>query len=338
MYNSDNQERDVAMKRTYLAPLAAVLLAAGCAGPQVWVTVRPPFDCQKIAAIAVPPFKNESRDPDAGRIFANKLAALLAERGPYKVIYGEQLPGGAAPTELSPQALKDLAGAAGADAVLAGTVMRYASDRYHEVRFYDEPFTQDEGIHEMYYDEAPVDWFKIDAAVEASVRLIETATGKVLWSDTRMATSSDYGSPPKMSEPEVLDRAADSVAGKLLLGLVPHQERVRVPRGSLTVCGDYIDHPLDIRSTFTPRDEALYLVIELDSEFAGNKIALGVEKLDTRSSIVEDSFAWDGAKDSRVFRKEMRDLIAIGGYGKYRASYAIDGVPAAHADFTLREK
>ncbi|MCX6357772.1 MAG: hypothetical protein NT045_07880, partial [Candidatus Aureabacteria bacterium] len=307
------------MKQIYLAALAAALLASGCMAPNVWVTVRPRFDCDKLKTVAVVPFRNESKIPDAGQVMADKIAALLVQRAPYRVLAPEDLPQAAKELlkegPVTADSAAKFAAAAGADAVLTGTVLRYRSDRFHEVRFYGTPSGFDEGDHAAYYyDEIPEDWFKIDAAVETSVELLDGTRGDQLWSDTRMGTSFSYGSPPPLDEDAVLDHAADASARKLLLGLVPHQERVRVPRGSLVICADYLDHPLDIRTAFTPADRTLYLVVDLDRTFTGKEIALTIEKAGTASPVSEDRFTWDESSDTRVFKKEIAGLVAKEGY------------------------
>lgn len=227
----------VMSKSRFITGIFIAAAAAGCAGPRVWVEVSPRFDYQNVHTIAVLPFENKSASPDAGGVVSGKLAALLRQRGPYKIAPGSALkvdaqkdylsPGG----DMKPAVAMELGRASGADALLAGAVLSYKSDKSHEVRFYGEPFGFDESMHEAYYDEVPVDWYKVDAVVEAQIRLIDVSTGKVIWSDSRTATASSYGAPPALGEAEVLDRAADGAVRKLLLGLIPHEQRIRLPRG-----------------------------------------------------------------------------------------------------------
>jgi hypothetical protein len=324
------------------AAVAAVLV--GCAGPNVWVTIRPRFDSQKVHTIAVLPFENRSGCPGAGQVVSEKLTALLLQRGPYKIAPGGTLkadtPKNYSPPagDMDPAVAMELGRSTGAEALLGGTVLNYKSDRFHEVRFYGEPFEYGESPHPTYYDNVPVDWYKIDAVVEASIRLIDASTGKAIWSDSRTGTSSSYGAPPSLGEAEVLDQAADSAARKLLLGLIPHEQRVRVPRGSLAVCGAFIDHAVDIRSTFTPRDDALYVVIELDREFAGKEILVKIDKVDTGATISEERYTWEEASDIHAFKENIAALVAKGGLGSYRATYFINGRRIAHTDFRIRKE
>ena len=322
--------------------VAAVLI--GCAGPGIWVTIRPQFDCQKIHTIAVLPFENKSGCPGAGQVVSEKLTALLLQRGLYKITQAGALkadtpknyssPAG----DMDPAVAMELGRPTGAEALLSGTVLNYKSDRFHEVRFYGEPFEYGESPHPTYYDNVPVDWYKIDAVVEAGIRLIDASTGKVIWSDSRTGTSSTCGAPPAMGEAEVLDQAADSAARKLLLGLIPHEQRVRVPRRSLVVCGAFIDHAVDIRSTFTPGDDALHVVIELDREYAGKEIMLKIDKVDTGVTISEERYTWGEADDTHAFKENISMLVAKGGFGKYRATYFMGGTRITRADFRIRKE
>ncbi|MEJ2746121.1 MAG: hypothetical protein P8123_10635 [bacterium] len=328
-------------KLRFVPALLVAVLLVGCAGPRIWIEVRPQFDYQKIHSIAVLPFENKSDCPDAGDIMSEKITALLIQRGPYKIVSGGALnvdakkdyvsSGGA----VDPAVAMDIGRSSGAEAILTGTVLNYKSDRFHEVRFYGEPFEFDECMHEAYYDEVPVDWYKIDAVVEAGVRLIDVSTGKVLWFDSRTGTASSYGSPPPMGEAEVLDKAADGAVRKLLLGLIPHEQRVRIPRGSIVVCGAFISHAVDIRSNYTAGDGLLYVVIELDKEFAGNEILMEIEKADTGVSISEERYVW-GKTDVHAFKEDIAALVAKGGLGKYRAVYFMKGRKISESDFHIR--
>jgi len=341
---NQNAEAGKMSHSRYAAGIFIAAALIGCAGPRIWVTVRPQFDYQKIHTIAVLPFENKSGCADAGQVVSEKLTALLLQRGPYTMAPGETpkvdpqkdylSPGG----DMAPAVAAELGRSAGAEALLIGAVLNYKSDRFHEVRFYGAPFGFDESMHEAYYDEIPVDWYKIDAVVEARIRLIDASTGKVIWSDSRTGTSSSYGAPPAMDEAEVLDQAADSAARKLLLGLVPHEQRVRVPRGSPVVCGAFIDHAVDIRSTFTPRDDSLYVVIELDREFAGKEILMKIDKADTGVNISEERCAWEGGSDTHAFKENIKTLVAKGGFGKYRAAYFVSGTRISEADFHIRKE
>jgi len=319
----------------------AALSLAGCAVQHVWVTVRPQFDFQKIKTLAVVPFDNQSAAPDAGRVMADKLSSLLSQRGIYKVVSGSRpVAPQAAGGDMTPQAVQEICKSLGADALLDGTVEHYKADQAHEVRFYDENFgiDLDEPAHAYHYEEVPEDWFRIDATVEASIRLHAVSTGQVIWRDSRVGTASSYGSPPPLDKEDVLDRASDSAARKLLLGLIPHEMKVRVPRGTLVTCAEYIDHPVDIRTVFTPRDTSLYVVIELDRNYAGKEIILRVDKADTESLIFEDRHTWSAEDDTYAVREDLSSLIQKGGFGRYRASYTLDGKRITEHDFYLREK
>lgn len=323
---------------------AAFSLAAlsGCAAPKVWITVEPRFDYRAISTVAVLPFENRSDDPDAGRIAAEKVAAVLAERSAWKIITWRDLGPGEAVDDIFSAGKLDaskaaaLARAAGADAVLTGAVLSYQSDGTHEVRLANDPFPDETTLQRgTAFDDEPVNWYQVDAAAEFSVAVLDAANGQALWTDARTGTASDRGAPPRLSEAEVLDRAADAAARKLLLGFIPHRERVRVSPGCLVTCGDYIDHPVDVRSRFTTRDAAVYAVVELPSVFAGKEIVLALQKVSTNSLVRQHCLTWDDAQDTRAFKQETAALANGAGYGGYRVTCHVDGQEIARADFTL---
>lgn len=326
------------------APAVAFALAAlaGCASPKVWLTMEPRFDYRRIGTVAVLPFENRSDEPAAGEVAAGKLAALLAERSAWKIVTWRDLPSPSAVDALFPNGKLDAPAAArfaksnGADAVLAGAVLQYKSDQSHEVRLADDPFPDETTLQGgPAFDSEPVDWYQVDAVAELSIALLDSADGQELWTDSRTGTAADRGAPPRLSGAEVLDKAADAAVRKLLLGLVPHQERVRVPRGALVTCGEYIDHAVDIRSAFTARDPAVYAVVELGSEFAGKKIVLTLTKVAAGSLVAEHRFAWDDAQDTQAFGRGAAELAREAGYGRYRVACSIDGREIARTDFTL---
>lgn len=330
------------LPRACIAALS-LLAAAGCASPKIWITVQPRFDYRKVSTVAVLPFENRSDTPDAGEVAAQKLADLLEARTPWRIVTWRDIaPPVAAERifpdgKLDPAAAAEAGRAAGADTVLTGTVVHYKSEESREVRLSEEPFPDEDSLQDGYsYEELPVNWYSMEAVADFALVLLDAATGKELWSDERTATASDRGEPPRLTESQVLDNAADSAARKLLLGLVPHQERVRIPRGSLVACGEYIDHPVDIRSAFRPSDGFFYLVIELESEFAGEEIVLTLQKPSSQSLVAEHRFVWDDASDTRAFKEDIRKIVDEEGCGTFRAAYSLEGREAAATEITIR--
>ena len=131
---------------------------------------------------------------------------------------------------------------------------------------------------------------------------------------------------------------ADSAVRKLLLGLIPHEQRVRVPRGSIVVCGAFINHAVDIRPNYTTRDGSLYVVIELGNEFAGKEILMKINKADTGASVSEERYTWGEDDDIHPFKEDIATLVAKGGLGKYCAAYFMGGRKIGNADFHIRKE
>ncbi len=326
--------------------LVSIVILLGCADQKVWVTIKPQFDYQKIRTIAVLPFLNEPGYPEAGEIVSDKLTDLLVQRSKYNVLPESKLQAAIPKQDMylsakqDPSRAMEICRLVGADAILTGTVKQYKADHFHEVRHYigDPYMPEDEPFHAYYYDELPHDWFKIDAIVEVSINLIDCSTGKTIWSDSKMGTFQSFGSPPPLSEVDVLSNAADSSVRKLFLGLVVHQEWERVPRRSILTCSEYIDHPIDKRKTFSASDPHLYVVVQLNRDFAGKQLLLKIDKGDTGGLIAQYQYRWEPATDTHAFKVDTKDLIDKGGYGKYRATYFLDDKKIAHTEFKIDQQ
>ena len=333
------------MKTRTFTALLAVLGLAGCGTPGVWITKKPSFDYRKIKVLAVLPSENSSEYPGANRIVSDKLTSLLVQNGSYTILSRGDLKGlipeGDLPEggKVTPAGAMEIGHLTGADALLTGRVERYDCGLTQETRYETMPIwgTWDDfdAIPDSY--DSPYDYYMIDAEVSVSVTLTDTSNGTVLWTDSRKASYHTSGSPPPESRSEALGEASDTAMKQLYLGLVVHQEKERVPPGSLFTCSEYIDHPIDERTRFTASDRAVFVVIDLNSGFVDKKVLLNVEKGEGGKLVASFEYTWDNTGDTHAFTLPTKDLIKKGGYGKYRATYSMDGRRIGRTDFSLSE-
>jgi hypothetical protein len=155
------------------------LLVLSCGPKYVFkpIRVNPPFDSSFIKKIAVIEFSNYSGTPGAGKIIADKVEQFLVYGGSntYKVITRMELDhilreyNLRAIGILNSTTAKKIGKLAGVDAIIIGNVQNY---KVETSRWVKNPG----------YGPA-ITVFKRTATVSFSIKVINTMTGEVVWSD-----------------------------------------------------------------------------------------------------------------------------------------------------------
>jgi TolB-like protein len=144
------------LRTAAVACLLLAVTAAGCnTASRTWRAEG--LSADGMGTVAIIPFENLAGYPNAGHVMADLLEAELLARGAPDLMPGTEVREALAEHEgtvLSPEALGRVLGV---DAVIVGRVTEYK----YKVSLGEEP------------------------AVGVSVRLIDTATGEVLWSAAR---------------------------------------------------------------------------------------------------------------------------------------------------------
>lgn len=140
----------------------ALLLAAGCANKYGRDHVSANRGACERLVVAVMPFQGVSESPGSGLIVADVLANELYALGGFILVTPEVLAARAAPREGEVLSPEEMGRMVGARYILTGRVTEY---------------TYKSGVGEQ-------------PAVGITARLIESATGRVLWSATRARTGS----------------------------------------------------------------------------------------------------------------------------------------------------
>jgi len=231
-----------------------VLLNLSCAPAlyDVWESHPPSFDTSKIKRIAVLPFKNYSSYNGAGVLLSDKLTSKLAQSGQFVIIEREALEAILDEQDLGLYDLVEDATAAragrllGANAIITGKVTLASVNSLSSKEY------------SATYDAVQV---STTASVNASIRVLDTETGRLLWSKSSSKAINDQGfvstrNSGKEAE-ELVDAFADLafviktkkkqpkapqvvlqetlalVTEDLFWDLVPHRTRIRKQKDQL---------------------------------------------------------------------------------------------------------
>ncbi|HEU4365371.1 MAG TPA: hypothetical protein VFT13_07880, partial [Candidatus Krumholzibacteria bacterium] len=119
--------------RAVICAAAAIMLAAGCGGPQVQVFTNPEADLSFYERVGVVPFRSLAADRLAGEKFTTEFTTALLASELFEVVdYGifvshvTKILGTRSPAEgLSADEIKQVAAAAGVQGLFVGTVSEY---------------------------------------------------------------------------------------------------------------------------------------------------------------------------------------------------------------------
>jgi len=326
--------------------LAAIL--SGCRGKdKVTVVVKPQFEYETIKRVAVIDFKNSTGRPQGKAVsdaIAAKLTAILVQNGTYEVVTRDRLQAVLSEQNLSMTTHVDQSTAvkigkiAAVDAIITGNVTQCRHDVRNERRTRDKyglvngQFTKTGTV--------PYTWTKRQVDVSASIQLISTSTGRVIWSGdqggSQWSQSSAMGNPPKMSIGQCQEAAVNRVVNALAGGLVPHVANVKVPKGSIYTCKSFVAGQfMDKTSKFTDKDETVQIVLKLDKNFTDTRLLLRVVYKETDQVVWQQEHTWTGKYGQYGFPVKVAELIQKGGCGKFEAQYYIGGTEIAVEEFRI---
>jgi hypothetical protein len=147
------------MRQTTLIALGGLLLLAGCKGPNAYV--HPKADLSSVKTVAIIPFENMTQERVAADKVQRIFATELLHTAPFVVVDAGQV-GRALRTErvenpasMTPAEMKKLGAALGAEGLFFGNVLTYSETKGQTTATAD---------------------------VSLQLRLVEAASGTVLWS------------------------------------------------------------------------------------------------------------------------------------------------------------
>jgi hypothetical protein len=303
------------MLRGLKAPSFLLLLAAcGCGGggKGAYITQFPNWDWQTYERVAVVPYhypKGKKGAAEAAQQATYMLEDLLAANGNFTV-----LERGALKNVLTEQDLSQLADLADpstvlppgkvqiAQALVVGKITDFdlkaervekrrpvfAKDNRGRIR-------RDRHGRPIVVREEVIPIFRNEATVGGSVRVIDAATGKVIFAHRVSPITYDdrqQGSPPRTTLAELAQEAAKEVAVDCYKHIAPINTKVKLKSDSLIVALDYYDGEYDKTNKVpTELDDFLLVVRNLPGECDRNPFRVAIAPEEGRN-IFEEEFVW----------------------------------------------
>lgn len=340
--------------------LLVSLAASGCGGggKRAYITRYPDWNWQEYERLAVVPFRPPPGQPQARAAAAQAtdlLADLLATNGNFTVLERSALK-----DVLTEQDLSQLADVADpstvlppgriqvAQALVVGKLTTFEARRERFEKRYPVfardrrgRIRRDRNGRPIVVRQEVVPYFRHKATVGGSVRVIDAATGRVIFAHhvapiTREATR--RGAPPEQT-PEALALAAvREVAGECYARIAPVNTAVKLKSDMLIVALDYYDGEYDKTSKVSSdREDFLLVVRDLPRECARNSFRVAIAPEDGRN-VFEQEFVWSGDNPARgqVFRVPVA-LLKSAGQEEFEAKlYSGSGEePLLKRDFKL---
>jgi len=339
------------MRRNVLAVLGVVVVCgvamlAGCRGKdKVTVVVKPKFEYTAIKRVAVVGFQDSTRTR-GGQAVADaleaKLSAYLVQSGTYQVMTRDRLKTVLMEQNLSVTSTVDPATAikigkiAAVDCIIAGRLTQFRQDERNETRYRDK-YDWSSG-KPVKVGSIPYRWTRRQVDVGASLQLIGTTTGQVIWSDDKSYSSWAQGSPPSKSMGQCQESSVGNVGALLAKGLVPHTANVKVPKDSIYLCKSFVAGQfMDKTDKFTTRDEQLYVVLKLTRDFTDTPILIRIFQKENEQVVNQKEHVWTGKYGQYGFPFKMADIVKKGGAGRYEAQYYIGGQEIGVKEFQIKE-
>ncbi len=340
--------------------LAASACLVGCGGGgKVEVTHRPKWEFERYERIAVVPARPS--DPRAARdteVMCDRLTTLLTQGGQFTVLSRAEMQAVFAEQDLSKLA----------DAVDEGTALpegkikvaqalvvtkitdfklisereersipRYARDRQGRRLL-------DRSGRPIQVGEEKVYIYTHGAEVEASVRVVDAATGKILVSHSaRVAPhpNTNYGRPPSQTPEDIASQAVQELSVEFYKTVAPTRIQVKLKGDMLVVATDYFDGRYDTVKKISPSwTDFLLAVHNLPEGCDRNEFRVAISEENGRENLFEQEFTWSGSSgpEGVSYRVPLAPLNASGGQKFVAKLYgAGDPEPKLERKFSLEQ-
>jgi len=340
--------------------LLPALFACGCgsSSKSTYITRYPVWDWESYDRIAVIPFAYPESEPHASepaRHATFTLDDMLAANGNFTVLERAALSDVVAEQDLSqladiadPSTLLPPGKVKIAQALVVGKLAScdtkaervekrvpvFAVDRKGRIR-------HDRYGRAIVAREKVVQYFQHQGTVAGSVRVIDAATGKVLFAHTVPAIThedSERGRPPDMTPEQLAIEAARELALDCYTHLAPVQIKVKLKSDMLICALDYYDGAYDkTKKISTELDEFMLVVRELPKACERNPFRVAIAPEEGRN-IWEEEFTWTAANPVRgVTFNVPVEMLASAGAEKFVAKlYSGNGEqPVLKREFKL---
>lgn len=330
-----------------------VVAACGCGGggQSTYITRFPDWNWRAYERLAVVPVhcpEGDQRAAAAAQQATSVLEDLLAANGNFTV-----LERGALQDVMTEQDLSQLADVADPATVLPpGKVQIAQALIVGKITEYDEKAERVERrVPDIRIDrrgrvrkvgQKIVHYYRHAGVVGGSVRVIDAATGKVMYAGRVPAIVYDdehKGSPPAVSPGELAVQAAKEMAVDFYKQVAPVRTEVRLSGDTLLVALDYYDGEYDkTKEISTDLEEFLLVVRQLPRECDRNSFRVAIAPEEGRN-IFEREFVWTSNNPVRgeAFKVPV-DLLKSSGGEKFVAKLysGDDERPLLEREFELK--
>lgn len=287
--------------------LGAALLATGCSSRSAYVTLHPGWPYQDYRVLAVVP--GRPADPAAehhGEILADRLSSLLERSHVFTVrepseqvhVWIDPDPGqpGGDPAVIEGQQL-----VVPAVVVPRITDFKLIAERTERVVpiYATDPYGHllvDRYGRRIIIGERHTPIYRHGAEVEATLRVVDTATGHVLLSQTArvpMETDSERGRPPERTPEDLATEAVNRLAMRFFKQMTPQRVKVDLKEKMLFVAADYFDGRYATAKKIDPSwDKFLLVVRGLPEECDQNEFRLALAGEGDHRNAFEQPFTW----------------------------------------------
>ncbi len=315
--------------------IVLVALAGGChRGGATFVTQHPDWDFDRYPRLAVLPGRATSPQGVPGAaVLTDRLTSLLTQNGAFRVLSRAELKQVFAEQDLSrladavdegtalPEGKLEIA-----QALVAAKITDYKliADRSEQVvpvyaRDRRGRMLLDRAGRPIIAGEEHVWTYRHGAEVEGSVRVIDAATGRILFSHTaRIAPKArtSRNRPPKQSPEDLANAAVGELATEFYKLIAPTQLKVKLKSDMLIVATDYFDGEYTRPKRLSP-ELADFLVVarDLPEDCERNQFRVAIAAADGRANVFEQDFVWSGSAgpEGAAFRVPMEMLTKAGG-------------------------
>ena len=295
-------------------PILMLLSAWGCGGSSksTYITMYPRWDWQQYDRIAVVPFQcvsGKRGSQEAALQATYMLEDMLAANGNFTVLSRDAIAAALAEQDLAQ--LADVADPSTvlppgkiqiAQALIIGKITQFDTDARREERRRPVYATDNKGRirrdhrgRPIVVREEVVRYYHHEGTVSGSARVIDAATGKVIFSHNVPAITRDdsqRGSPPSASPEQLAIEAARELAVDCYTHIAPVQTKVKLKSDSLIVALDYYDGEYDkTKKISTELANFMLVVRKLPKECDRNPFRVAIAPEEGRN-LFEEEFVW----------------------------------------------
>lgn len=330
--------------------LGLAALGAGCDGARggkAYVTRIPTWEYasyQRVAVAAARP--SDARAEAQTRRLADRLTTLLTQSGEFKVLSREEMQQAYAEQDLSrlvdaidegtalPEGRIQVAQALIVPKITDLKLIRDKEERVRPVYGRDPEgrLLRDRRGLPVKVGETKYVVFRHGAEVEATVRVLDPATSRILASHTaRVAPDPEAreGGPPRETPEQMAEQAVEELAVDFFKFVAPTKIRVDLKGKMLLVATDYVDGRYEETNKVpVTLPEILVAVRELPESARRNDFRVAISPEEGRQNLWEQSFTWSGSTgvEGMQFRVPLA-VLKESGASRFLAKLYVAGDP-----------